>query len=294
MAKKIYIAGPMRGIKDFNFPAFFAAEEELKAQGYIVFNPARRDEDHCGKGFAKSETGTLSDITDTKFSLRNALHDDTTFISLHADAIALLPGWEKSKGANAEHALAVALGLEVIKIGNHDPAISVAGPADGTNPKDLIGAQKPQVHLVPPALLIWVAKAMENGAAKYGPYNWREKKVRLTVYISAAMRHLLSMLDGEDVASDSKLPHAAHAAACMGIVLDAIECNCLLDDRPKKGRAAQLIEQLTVTTKPAIPDSAVVVPVSEIRAYRETPRGQCPDCGRDWEPSGICRHGKPA
>ena len=117
---------------------------------------------------------------------------------------------------------------------------------DTTNPKDRIGVTKPQLNLVPPALLIWTAKAMENGAAKYGPFNWRDKKVKMTIYVAAALRHLLSLLDGEDTAQDSGLPHAAHAAACMGIILDAKECNCLIDDRPAKGPAADLIERLTV------------------------------------------------
>lgn len=116
---------------------------------------------------------------------------------------------------------------------------------DETNPKDLIGQTKPQLHLVPPALLIHASKAMENGAKKFGAYNWREKKVRSTVYISAALRHLMAFLDGEDIAADSGVHHAAHAAACLGIVLDALETGNLIDDRPKKGAAAALIEKFT-------------------------------------------------
>jgi hypothetical protein len=116
---------------------------------------------------------------------------------------------------------------------------------DTTNPKDRVGVTKPQLNLVPSSLIIHVAKAMENGAAKYGPYNWRDKKVRATIYIAAAQRHLLSLLDGEDFAQDSGVHHAAHAAACMGIILDARECDCLIDDRPTKGTAAPLIERLT-------------------------------------------------
>ena len=111
---KVYLAGPMRGIKDFNFPAFFAAEDKLKADGYDVFNPARKDEQRHGVGVLTSETGNEADIVEKGFSLRMALYDDTRFICLEADAIAMLPGWEKSAGANAEWALAKALGHKMI------------------------------------------------------------------------------------------------------------------------------------------------------------------------------------
>ena len=86
--------------------------------------------------------------------------------------------------------------------------------SDDANPKDRIGTTKPQLHLVPAALSIHVARAMEDGAAKYGAYNWRGKKVRATVYISAMLRHLLDYLDGEDCAEDSGVHHLGHAAAC--------------------------------------------------------------------------------
>jgi hypothetical protein len=44
---------------------------------------------------------------------------------------------------------------------------------DMTNPKDLMGLTKVQVGLFPAAGVILGALAMEDGAAKYGPYNWR-------------------------------------------------------------------------------------------------------------------------
>lgn len=103
----------MQGYKDFNFPAFMEAAKSLRSDGHSVFNPAERDVEAHGDTFA-SATGNLADIKHTGFSLRDALYHDTKFICLEADAIALLPGWENSKGARAEHALAVALGHRTI------------------------------------------------------------------------------------------------------------------------------------------------------------------------------------
>ena len=113
----IYLAGPMRGIPDFNFPAFHAAAAALREQGHTVFNPAERDELLYGKEVGKSATGDLADATAKGFSLQLALAADTSWICRQANAIALLPGWEQSKGASAEKALADALGLEVIELG---------------------------------------------------------------------------------------------------------------------------------------------------------------------------------
>ncbi len=113
------------------------------------------------------------------------------------------------------------------------------------NPKDLMGIKKPPVHLVPAAGIIEMSMAMKNGASKYGPYNWRSHPVNLTVYIGAAQRHLLQLLDGEDRADDSGCHHAAHVAACMAIILDALATGNLVDDRPVKGSASRLIDELT-------------------------------------------------
>lgn len=117
--------------------------------------------------------------------------------------------------------------------------------SDDTNPKDLHGAAKPAIGLIPPAALIYMAKAMQHGADKYGSFNWREKAVRSTIYIDAAMRHLLRYLDGEDIDTDSGVPHIAHVAACMAVLMDATAVGNLKDDRPVPGPASRLIEELT-------------------------------------------------
>lgn len=110
---KIYLAGPMRGIPEFNFPAFHAAAAKLRSGGWFVFSPAERDNEKHGTDIsAGNPTGDEALATKQHgFSLREALGADLKFICEEADAIALLPGWEKSKGVAAELATARALGL---------------------------------------------------------------------------------------------------------------------------------------------------------------------------------------
>jgi hypothetical protein len=115
----------------------------------------------------------------------------------------------------------------------------------GTNPKDQLGIKKVQLNLVPPTSIIYQALAMEDGAVKYGPYNWRENKVIASIYVAAAMRHLQQWFDGEENASDSNKPHLAHVLGCIGILVDAKEGGNLIDDRPQPGKASELIERLT-------------------------------------------------
>lgn len=97
---RYYIAGAMRGLPENNFPAFHSAAQRLRAEGYEVFSPAERDLAEYGPSLAG-------------FSIRAALRADTNWICTRADGVAMLPGWEKSRGAIAEHALAVALGLDI-------------------------------------------------------------------------------------------------------------------------------------------------------------------------------------
>ena len=113
MSLLIYIAGPMRGLPNFNFPAFFAAEKALLDESpyAFVFNPARRDEETYGRDISNSPTGSFADIP--QFSLRDALQADTSWICRYAERVHMLQGWERSKGAIAERALAEALGLKI-------------------------------------------------------------------------------------------------------------------------------------------------------------------------------------
>lgn len=103
---KLYLAGPMRGFPDFNFPAFHAAAAKLRAEGHEVFNPAE-------KGMEKDAANSQDDLAFRRlvFGL------DTDWICREAEGIAMMPRWVESRGAFAEWALANALGLDVRYLG---------------------------------------------------------------------------------------------------------------------------------------------------------------------------------
>lgn len=88
---KIYLAGPMRGILDDNYPLFIRVAAELRKNGGIVYNPAEYEYDRT---------------VHKTFPLREAFASHCNFICLEADSIMLLPGWENSLGVSAELALA--------------------------------------------------------------------------------------------------------------------------------------------------------------------------------------------
>jgi len=114
---RIYLAGPMSGLPHFNFPAFHTAAYTLRRQGHEVFNPAEEDiKRHNGVDISLTNHLGSPELAAEQFgfSLREALAGDFEYICRTADAIAMLPGWENSKGARAEHAAAVALGHAIL------------------------------------------------------------------------------------------------------------------------------------------------------------------------------------
>ena len=97
--KTIYIAGPMAGLPDLNFHAFYNAEKQLEAAGWKPINPARFN--HV---FGVEPKGKLLDAV---------CESDRAAIPFLA-AIYLLTGWQKSKGARRELEVALRHNLMVI------------------------------------------------------------------------------------------------------------------------------------------------------------------------------------
>src|SRR5690348_4013550 len=111
----VYLGGPMRNIRDFNFPAFLNGARKLRDRGYTVLSPAEHE---IAQGFdGRGHDGKLEKFSkETGFSLREALKADLTWICNEADMVVVLPGWENSPGTRAEVATATALGLPVITL----------------------------------------------------------------------------------------------------------------------------------------------------------------------------------
>lgn len=118
MTLKVYLAGPMRGLPEFNFPAFHAAAATLRDMGYEVFSPAEQDEKRWG---ADATAGIRDERSlDERLglpsggALRRCLSDDFNYIVNEAEGIAFLKGWERSSGALAEYMAARAIGLSML------------------------------------------------------------------------------------------------------------------------------------------------------------------------------------
>lgn len=105
MSKKIYIAGPMSGYPEFNFPAFFAAQAMLEENGWTVFNPANKESEKGTTAAASFAQGDNAGLVKEGWDYKGAFMWDAEKV-IYGDAIYMLPGWEFSPGASAEHAIA--------------------------------------------------------------------------------------------------------------------------------------------------------------------------------------------
>lgn len=132
-------------------------------------------------------------------------------------------------------------------------------PAPSSNPKTLMGALKvPNLSVTPFTALIRMGQALQYGAYHapradgtkgYGPFNWRDQDIEYMTYTEAAIRHIASAADREDVDPDTgdlQVWHLAEAMATLAILIDAIEHKKVIDNRPKNacGRVAALLREL--------------------------------------------------
>lgn len=115
---RIYVAGPMTGLPGLNFDTFHAKTAELRAEGHFVINPA---EINC----------------DPTAGWNECMRADIAQL-VTCDAVYMLPGWEKSRGATLEHHIASALAMQVlgeVEVVGHErnsaPGPDMARPLEG-------------------------------------------------------------------------------------------------------------------------------------------------------------------
>lgn len=111
---RAYLAGPMSGIPQFNFPAFDAGAAELRALGYEVVSPAEMDDPASRKAAMESPDGAPGSGSSDGETWGDFLARDVKLIADGGiEAIFVLPGWERSRGARLETMVAHLVGIYV-------------------------------------------------------------------------------------------------------------------------------------------------------------------------------------
>ena len=97
---------------------------------------------------------------------------------------------------------------------------------------------KSRVDLLDPDFLLAVGDALRFGAEKYkehgGSSNWR-RGINISRLVASALRHLLAIMRGEDIDSESGLPHTAHLGCCVQFLHWTLKHKPEFDDRFKYG-----------------------------------------------------------
>jgi len=112
MSKPWYIAGPMTGIPQFNFPAFSEAAAALRSNGFEIIAPHEQDSPDVQAAALKSLDGALVDGQIAGETWGQILSRDVRLIADRVGGIILLPGWEKSRGARLEAFVGLLCGHE--------------------------------------------------------------------------------------------------------------------------------------------------------------------------------------
>lgn len=101
---KVYIAGPMTNMPQFNVPLFDRVAAELRQKGYEVVSPAELDSSTMRQAALESHDGNLAELEKTtKETWGHVLARDVLVLSDHGiEGIVLLPDWYKSRGVTLE------------------------------------------------------------------------------------------------------------------------------------------------------------------------------------------------
>lgn len=128
MTKPLYIAGPMTGIPQFNFPAFETAATALREAGYNITSPHENDTPEVQQAAWASADGQLDasgKIAGETWG--DILARDVKLVADGVSGLVLLKGWGKSRGARLEAFVALLCGLPFYSFepSQNDPLVPV-------------------------------------------------------------------------------------------------------------------------------------------------------------------------
>ncbi len=230
---RVYLAGPMRGYPDFNFPAFHDAARWLRHEGFEVWSPAENDE---SEGFDPTK--------DEALPLRHYMKTDLPAVC-DSDLVVVLPGWANSEGAKLEVHVASRCSIPVYELGEimfadlhgftprpltfrEHRADEVISATSGHTVSDEVrvtsstggqkGTKPERYSLLPWAELDEVARLYAFGAMKYDDHNWM-RGYDWHLSFDAGTRHWRAFWGGESIDPETGCHHLSsvvfHALALM-------------------------------------------------------------------------------
>lgn len=184
--KSCYIAGPMTGYADLNYPAFAEASRILRERGFGVVSPA--------------------ELNPIETAYEDAMRNDIRAL-IDCNHICMLEGWEKSKGATLEHHIATVMGLTIITL--TQPTASASAPTqsvpDAFAPDTEIPEAKGSTHLI--VALEKIADFNDTSASlfleKYGNYSRFAEPDSVKI-----ARETLWMYENEKAHASTEVPEA--------------------------------------------------------------------------------------
>jgi len=143
-------------------------------------------------------------------------------------------------------ALADSIGkpLAIPVLGECQVLAPAGDPIPDTNPKKQYGVSSVPLNMWSPLASAYGSLALYNGSLKYGKANFANTKVEASIYIAAAMRHLLAWACGQEDDPADGVPNLGGVLANVAILLEARAAGMLIDDRLRMAGYLSELEML--------------------------------------------------